>query len=614
MDNNTINNREVIQEYHNDKIHSITSENSNKIFCDGKEITEYKTIDKESELNLQNNVFYESILAEKPSNIDTVYDGYILGKIKINEKEESYMIRLTFMVKDREIISIEGEIAVNIPDKKTKIGKIEINECIFSKEERIFCEQKCIKLTGKITLIVKVPICPYCGEEIINPTILLNNNYTLKEIGQYLFYNPENIKYSDIYKMVFNRNGKMHCMQFKNLTIFNKTSYKIYYIGHRFICGSPYLKNVFKQKICDITFKCENAGNNNIDFFCKRILDYYKSLDELSYFYLEKDIEVLMKNNLIWNKTKQTIEIAYVKRKYGLKNNFLIYILLKLKMQNNDILKSIEGLTDKEIMKKFFINNKLLSDCKFLYNIQTSKYLYFLPYLKNVNDTKQFANERDYGRFYETDKRNNFLYQYGKRNNRVKFLNELIKNDNYILADSNGMYRKIRKEIKNYKIDWNNSIKYLHDLLLKDYNRMKHKNKELPIDEDLQKIIDSFDDFPIKYHLASDTDELVKTGSFMDICVGSYREEALSKESLIVIGCNKIDEPVTCIELKKFNNKFNLIQVKKAHNDYAEDKENDYLVEQFTKNKVNLKTTWDLRQERRIKEVLIDGNNVNANY
>lgn len=614
MNNSIINNKEVIREYHNNKIHSITSENSNKIFCDDKEFTEYKTIDKEIELNLENNLFYENIFAERPSNIDTIYEGYIAGKIKINKKEESCMSCLTFMVKDREIISITGKAAVNIPDKKTNIGKIEIKECIFSKEERFFCEQKCIKLTGKIILIFKIPICPYCGEEIINPTIISNKNYTLKEIGEYLFNNPENIKYSDIYKMVFNRNGKMHCMQFKNLTIFNKISYKIYYIGHRFICGSPYLKNVFKQKICDITFKCENTGNNNIDFFCKRILDYYKSLDELSYFYLEKDIEVLMKNNLIWNKTKQTIEIAYVKRKYGLKNNFLIYFLLKLKMQDNNILKSIEGLTDKEIMKKFFINNKLLSDSIFLYNFQTYRYLYFLPYLKNVNDTKQFVRERIEGIAYESDKRNNFLYQYGKKNGRVKFLNELIKNDNYTLADSNRMYRKIKKEIKNYKIDWNNPIKYLHDIMSKDYNRIQNENKELPIDEDLQKIINSFDDFPIKYHLAVDTDELVKTGSFMDICVGSYREEALSKESLIVIGCNKNDEPVTCIELNKFNNKFNLIQVKKAHNDYAGDKENDYLVDQFTKNKVNLKTTCDLRQKRRIKEVLIDGNNVNANY
>ena len=86
----------------------------------------------------------------------------------------------------------------------------------------------------------------------------------------------------------------------------------------------------------------------------------------------------------------------------------------------------------------------------------------------------------------------------------------------------------------------------------------------------------------------------------MNICVGGYRNLALSSESLIVIGYEN-GNPVTCMEFTRNKNKLIICQVKKKYNDYADKEENDYLIQQFKKNKIKINTS-DIKE---INEIAI---------
>lgn len=108
-----------------------------------------------------------------------------------------------------------------------------------------------------------------------------------------------------------------------------------------------------------------------------------------------------------------------------------------------------------------------------------------------------------------------------------------------------------------------NSLEVMHDKMSERYNLIKHENQTLLYtDEEKQIFEKDYEDYVFRF--AIDTQELIKVGNEMHICVGSYGDSALKKVCYIVLMI-KEDKYVGCIELSY--NKKKLRQAKAKYND-----------------------------------------------
>lgn len=118
----------------------------------------------------------------------------------------------------------------------------------------------------------------------------------------------------------------------------------------------------------------------------------------------------------------------------------------------------------------------------------------------------------------------------------------------YTFLDTCNMYEKLKKAKLISKNLFKNNLSQIHDILSADINKIKYKNIDLPnkpADKVYNKEIGNYE-----YTIAKDTNELIKIGQKLHICVGSYREKALNRNCLIV-SVKKDKEYVGCIESLK---------------------------------------------------------------
>ena len=119
-------------------------------------------------------------------------------------------------------------------------------------------------------------------------------------------------------------------------------------------------------------------------------------------------------------------------------------------------------------------------------------------------------------------------------------------------------YNAIKKHNKNYELSCHGSLKDIHDKVSEDYREIKYKNIELEYENNMLKLNDTINEYT--FTLAKDTKELSTIGKDMQICVGSYRERALSKSCYIVDVKDKDNKYKACIEIRE--DKISIKQVK----------------------------------------------------
>ena len=437
---------------------------------------------------------------------------------------------------------------------------------------------------------IEIDVCPE-GEQSV---FLYTGEYWRELLGSYIFDDDEKVKYSRIYKLVRFIRKKPCCMYYKDLIVFNKTTHRLYYIQHKYFAGSQILRKIYKQSICDITYKgflynCNDDDPEALDYFNNVIKKIYGQ----DYTYTLKDVENINSHSYRSHDSKSITRIfLYIQEQLNIKNNYLVNFIFQLLLHDTKIISKLKGKTEKEILSYLKVNRKMLAKSNYLLDY----YLLVFDYLENVNDSIEALNKdiwffckNPYGHL----KRKNFLYQYYKYNSKKKLLNQAEKYINFVY-DCCSMYYYNATHIKGYKLDFaNNNFKYLHDILSKDNARLKaaETSKKIPKNKDIEKIFDNFVCNDIRYVPAKETGELIITGSHMNICVGSYAERAVRKQCYIVIGYDKEDNPVTCIELRKNNeNKYSVYQVKKHNNNYPKKEESNSLIHLFIEHDVNIAT------------------------
>jgi hypothetical protein len=122
------------------------------------------------------------------------------------------------------------------------------------------------------------------------------------------------------------------------------------------------------------------------------------------------------------------------------------------------------------------------------------------------------------------------------------------------------MYKKILQRKNDYVCDFDGDIKKLHDHLSLDLDKLQKENQKIPYSDEERKLEKTFNKNK-SLILAPDTHYLVEVGTRMRICVGSYGEDAISKDCDILV-LKENNEPVVCIEVRNRR----LIQAKMKFN------------------------------------------------
>lgn len=221
----------------------------------------------------------------------------------------------------------------------------------------------------------------------------------------------------------------------------------------------------------------------------------------------------------------------------------------------------------KEILNKYDLKYKkklniLMSHSRYIY-----LYIFFEKKVKFKYDNiiklinffiKTKANE------YELLDVSFFLYtiKNQKNFNENNFVKKIITcNLKYpygMIQDLIISYNAIKKHNKNYELSCHGSLEDIHDKVSEDYREIKYKNIGLEYENNMLKLNDTINEYT--FTLAKDTKELSTIGKDMQICVGSYRERALSKSCYIVDVKDKNNKYKACIEIRE--DKISIKQVK----------------------------------------------------
>lgn len=150
-----------------------------------------------------------------------------------------------------------------------------------------------------------------------------------------------------------------------------------------------------------------------------------------------------------------------------------------------------------------------------------------------------------------------------KKKGEPKTFNTFFGNSNTadFIIDAARMYVKFKNSDMVLKEYFNDDIKKIHDRMSKDIDKIRFSNVEISYkksEEIYNMMVDGFE-----FRLAKDTNELVKIGQELKICVGGYRDVAIEKSSIIV-SVVKDDKYHGCIEVSP-NGKY-LKQAKAVYN------------------------------------------------
>lgn len=476
-----------------------------------------------------------------------------------------------------------------------------------------------------LIIYIKEYYCPICNNKISfvynNDRIehILSDKYYEKNILSTYLYNDENkiasgsFFHDFLYKAKKEDNKIIHKSYFssyKNKIVFNKKTLSMYYIENLKRKGSTFLVKSNPKKIKNITFcthKSKAIYEKEFFDFYEEVYNYLVKNYEKDLNYIFNDIKFIIQHanfeldykfyNIINQNTYSIYnfdllyKILYMKKRYNIKNTGLALYCSYLRKIRPDIMSKIKHLNDNDKLKKLKITNKEINNI--VLSIDERYFsLHFLVFgqIKDINNIKKIINKKMFFNYNEhlyketLSHLKSFLKKYKKGKNETTFVNSLVKYSDY-LVDTAFLYQELKNN-DNYFINFNLTIKQIHDQLSKDFSRLKRKNKRIPKNKNLKKIFSNYKFKNIKYSLAKDIDELINVGNSMNICVGSYGEKAVNKNCYIVIGYDN-DIPVTCIELnKKSDENFEIIQVKKSYNKLATLDEQTELIKLFKINNI----------------------------
>lgn len=486
--------------------------------------------------------------------------------------------------------------------------------------------------------------CPVCKSYFKRLSTVSKNTKLKESLGTYVYNNKESIKKSYIYKELWYSNKGVHKRYYKDLIVYNKVTNKMYQISNLFISGDDVLKKRNPQKIKIINLK-DNFYEYNHTYedkiFYSLIFLNLKNRFGQTFDYTISDLKMLI-NQSIENKnselakrkeyklsfstncsnnitflnnnnditelknttsswTRQSIydildfsltdlqRILFIKETLGINNTLLAILILDNYHSDNRILSKLKNKSQKEIMKYYKMNNKKLHNLMFLREGYRRTYCFFNKYIDDVNNLDKLMKKGgNISIKIDEPQYKDFMFQYIKHNSKERVINQLMKTDTYILHDTIRMFITLRKHNKKYMCNFKLSIQELHDTFSKDEMKISKPNLKIRENKDLIELFDNISVPGIKYSQPLETYELVNVGSYMDICVGGYDEDAATQKCYIVVGYDKNELPVTCIELRKLKKDnpsdkdlFAVRQVKKKFNNRPKEEEADILMKHF---------------------------------
>ena len=270
-----------------------------------------------------------------------------------------------------------------------------------------------------------------------------------------------------------------------------------------------------------------------------------KAVDRLTYKfrmlkkkYSENDAVIFQKYLL--KGTKLTLKKAIKKELFG---NPLLVDLYKFAI---DL-----GFTNTDVLRSFMINGvSSLADCKAIIEKSDED---FKPIIKDF--VKELINLKGETGAYKV------LMSESKNDSLSTSAVESYIKDTALMFFMFKERNMVRNEY--FKGD----LKKIHDVLSRDYKKIRVENKELNYSDEIYLLNDKIDDF--SFILAKDTYELIDIGQELHICVGSYGERAASGK-LIIVKMIKGNEYVGCIELSPDGK--SLHQAKACFNNLLEEK------------------------------------------
>lgn len=456
--------------------------------------------------------------------------------------------------------------------------------------------------SGTLELVFKYYKCPSCGEILMRDFNL--RSQTVMQ-GIYMYDDEEHIKITYMMKQVASNNQFAWNRYYKNMFIFKKATRKIYKVENFNYAGSKYLRQKHKKSVKEITYSCsklltQNYYHSGIErdiifgskIFVNMICRYLKQMDENLYNYTESDV-----NQLHYKFQNEFIYYINIKKTYNINNTLLAKLIYHARKNVPNTHSVIKNMTEKEIMNYYKVNTKRLK--KIEERQCYEKYVLLFDIIDDVNNLNALIDKSmNYNLERHTAKYKDFIYNYRKNNTEKRFVNQLTNvGDSYYITDACDLFKTIKSKIKDYNVDYSRTIRDLHDIFSRDYNKLRHENKEIKPCPKLIKIFKDVNINNITYRMPKETDELVRVGAFMDICVGGYGNRAANQECYIVVGYNSEDKPVTCIEFRKNGSVFSLQQVKKRKNHTPKESEKNALLKLFEDNKIEIETN-DLSDNR----------------
>jgi hypothetical protein len=163
------------------------------------------------------------------------------------------------------------------------------------------------------------------------------------------------------------------------------------------------------------------------------------------------------------------------------------------------------------------------------------------------------------------------------------------KMPSYYIVDTARMYVKFKAENMLIKEYYTDSLRKIHDRLSRDYPKIKYKNQIIEYPKKSEKYNMVIDE-KYEFSLAEDTNELVRIGQELKICVGGYRDVALNGSSRIV-SIKQEGKYVGCIQLS--SNFKQLIQAKAFCNNRLQEYKAYALKEWVEKLEIDAKDCYD---------------------
>lgn len=587
--------KKVLMEYKNVKIHSKSEDREGNVYyyCDTnrtelKKVTETKIFEFK-DYHYEETPYSIKIKKDKNAEANVIQKKYFRSNYDVTHVELSKLFFNRIDLSKNEIIFEnykEGK-DNNIYEFGVSFELIELNAK--NSDEKL--------ASGKVKIKLSYYICPECGKEL--PINFYYESKT-KLLGMYVFNDDNNIKLTLMYKQVATHEKLAWVRYYKNMVVYKKKTGKIYKVDNFNFAASKYMKQKYPKIVKEVTFCCAPLLRGQ----CCRDDDLTKGYQAINNLIIEdlkertgQDFEYAKSDVKNYRRAEEFsyIYLLQMKRKYNINNIYLAELLLRARQgygaQGRNLHKYVKNMNEKEMMQFFKVNKKKLK------RIDESNHygtvVTFFDLLDDVNSMNELLEaKRAINVNREEVKYKDFLYQYRKHNTERKFINQLKKvNDHYTITDTVRLFVLIKEKMKDYAVDYSKSIEELHDIFSNDYNKMKHENQKIPQDKAINKIFKDLSYGEITYRAAKDTNELIKIGAFMDICVGGYGKDAVAKKCIIVAGYNSEDKPVTCIELRKHGGKYSLHQVKKRKNKTPKQSECDALNKLFIEHEVTIRTS-----------------------